>query len=138
MPFESLTGHMFSDDPLVKIENRLKQALPAELPVYRHTLPEKWHPGKGAAIVIAEDATQVSETAYERVLIRINVHTASFDLSRRLGRSIYEYLLNPMHSFSLSISRSRSSRPIVGPDSLAGGYVSTGLYSCGTSRKVYN
>ena len=115
--------------------HHLRGVLPAKVPVHKHSLPEKWNPNKGMVVVVADDAAQVRENAYDRVLVRVSVHSASRDLSRRFGKSIYEYLLSPFGGFGLSISRSQSTSPVVGPDSLAGGYVSTCSYSCGTERK---
>lgn len=138
MADSSISGLLFSQDPLFQLKNSLRRALPEEVVVCEQSLPDGWNPNHGMAVVVSDDAHQVSETAHDRALVRVNVHSYSFDLSRRVGRSIYEYLLSPINRLSLSISRTRSTRPIVGPDSLAGGYVSTCSYSCGTSRKVVN
>lgn len=126
---------LFSQDPCVKLFNHLRSALPSQVQVYQHSLPEKWNPSRGLAVVVADDATQASDTGHDRVLVRVTVHSHSFDLSRKFGKSIYEYLLSPMVGLGLSISRTRSTKPIVGPDSLAGGFISTASYSCGSSRK---
>lgn len=130
-----IAGMLFSQDPVQKLFNELSQALPKDMPVYRETLPEKWNPNKGIAVVVADGASQGGDTAHDRELVRVTVHAHSFDLVRKTGRAIAEYLFSPLGGLGLSISRTSSTRPIVGPDSLTGGYISTASYSCGTSRR---
>lgn len=130
-----ITSMLFSQDPAEKLYKELGKALPDSVPVYRETLPEKWNPNKGMAVVVADGASQGGDTAHDRELVRVTVHAHSFDLVRKTGRAIAEYLFSPYGGLGLSISRTRSTRPIVGPDSLAGGYISTASYSCGTSRR---
>lgn len=126
---------LFSPDPVEKLYNDLRRALPNELPLYRDSLPEKWHADKGAAVVVADGAPQGGDTAHDRDLVRVTVHAPTRDIARRMGRSIADYLFSPVGGLGLAIIRTRSTRPIVGPDSLRGGYVSTASYSCGQSRR---
>lgn len=126
---------LFSPDSVDKLYRDLRQALPDELPLYRDSLPEKWNADKGAAVVVADGAPQGGDTAHDRDLVRVTVHAPTRDLARRLGRAIADYLFSPVGGLGLAIIRTRSTRPIVGPDSLRGGYVSTASYSCGQSRR---
>ena len=126
---------LISSDPTEKLYKDLRRALPDELPVYRDSLPEKWHADKGAAVVVADGAPQGGDTAHDRDLVRVTVHAPTRDIAQRLGRTIADYLFSPLGGLGLAIIRSRSTRPIVGPDSLRGGYVSTASYSCGQSRR---
>lgn len=129
---------LFSPDPVDKLYRDLRQALPDELPLYRDSLPEKWNADKGAAVVVADGAPQGGDTAHDRDLVRVTVHAPTRDLARNLGRAIADYLFSPVGGLGLAIIRTRSTRPIVGPDSLRGGYVSTASYSCGQSRRSIN
>jgi len=129
---------LFSPDPVEKLYRDLRQALPDELPLYRDSLPEKWNADKGAAVVVADGAPQGGDTAHDRDLVRVTVHAPTRDLARNLGRAIADYLFSPVGGLGLAIIRTRSTRPIVGPDSLRGGYVSTASYSCGQSRRSIN
>lgn len=129
---------LFSSDPAAKLYSDLRQALPDELPLYRDSLPEKWNADKGAAVVVADGAPQGGDTAHDRDLVRVTVHAPTRDLARNLGRAIADYLFSPVGGLGLAIIRTRSTRPIVGPDSLRGGYVSTASYSCGQSRRSIN
>nr|DAP54352.1 MAG TPA: tail completion protein [Caudoviricetes sp.] len=133
-----LTDILFSPDPVEKLYRDLRQALPDELPLYRDSLPEKWNADKGAAVVVADGAPQGGDTAHDRDLVRVTVHAPTRDLARNLGRAIADYLFSPVGGLGLAIIRTRSTRPIVGPDSLRGGYVSTASYSCGQSRRSIN
>lgn len=126
---------LFSPDSVDKLYRDLRQALPDELPLYRDSLPEKWNADKGAAVVVADGAPQGGDTAHDRDLVRVTVHAPTRDLARNLGRAIADYLFSPIGGLGLAISRPRSTRPIIGPDSLRGGYVSTASYSCGQSRR---
>lgn len=126
---------LFSPDPVEKLYNDLRRALPNELPLYRDSLPEKWHADKGAAVVVADGAPQGGDTAHDRDLVRVTVHAPTRDLARRFGRAIADYLFSPFGGLGIAISKTRSTRPIVGPDSLRGGYISTASYSCGQSRR---
>lgn len=126
---------LLSQDATARLLEDLREALPDAVPVYRDSLPEKWNPNKGLAVVVADGPPQGGDVAHNRDLVRVTVHAHSRDLVRRFGRSISDYLLSPFGGLGLAISRSRSTRPIVGPDSLTGGYVSTASYSCGTSRR---
>lgn len=130
-----ILGMLFSQDPVEKLHGELRSALPSEVPVYRETLSEKWNPNKGAAVVVADDASQGGDTAHDRSLVRVTVHAPTHELARKMGRSIAEYLFSPYGGLGLAISRTRSTRPIVGPSSLTGGFISTASYSCGTSRR---
>lgn len=129
---------LFSPDPVEKLYRDLRQALPDELPLHRDSLPEKWNADKGAAVVVADGAPQGGDTAHDRDLVRVTVHAPTRDLARNLGRAIADYLFSPVGGLGLAIIRTRSTRPIVGPDSLRGGYVSTASYSCGQSRRSIN
>ena len=126
---------LISQDPADRLLEDLREALPAEVPIYRDSLPEKWNPNKGLAVVVADGPPQGGDTGHDRDLVRVSVHAHSRDLVRKFGRAISDYLLSPLGGLGLAISRTRSTRPIVGPDSLTGGYVSTASYSCGTSRR---
>lgn len=126
---------LFSQDPVTKIHGDLREALPDGLPVYLETLPEKWNANQGTAVVVADGAPQGGDTAHDRDLVRVTVHAPTRDLARRFGRAIADYLFSPFGGLGIAISKTRSTRPIVGPDSLRGGYVSTASYSCGTSRR---
>lgn len=126
---------LFSQDPVEKLYNDLRQAIPEEIAVYLHTLPDTWNPNLGLAVVVADDAPQGGDTAYDRDLVNVAVYAPTFDMARKMGRSIAQYLFSPYGGLGLAISRPRSTRPIVGPSSLRGGYVSTASYSCGTSRR---
>lgn len=126
---------LLSRDPTEKLCRDLREALPEQVPVYRDSLPEKWNPNKGLAVVVADGPPQGGDVVHNRDLVRVSVHAHSRDLVRKFGRSISDYLLSPFGGLGLAINRSQSTRPIVGPDSLMGGYVSTASYSCGTSRR---
>lgn len=130
-----LDGMLFSQDPVEKLHRDLRSALPAEIPVHLHTLPEKWNPNMGLVVVVADGTPQSGDTAHNRDLVSVTVYAPSFDLARKMGRSIADYLFSPYGGLGLSISRARSTRPIVGPSSLRGGFISTASYSCGTSRR---
>lgn len=130
---------LFSPDPVAKLYRDLREALPDTLPVHKFSLPEKWNADKdGAAVVVADGAPQGGDTAHDRDLVRVTVHAPTRDLARNLGRAIADYLFSPIGGLGLAIIRTRSTRPIVGPDSLRGGYVSTASYSCGQSRRSIN
>ncbi|MBE7338124.1 hypothetical protein [Corynebacterium aurimucosum] len=131
-PFKDL---LISQDPTTKMYHHLQRVLPPDVSVYKHSLPEKWNPNAGLAVVVMDDATQTRDTAHDRALVRVNIHSHSFDLSRRFARSVNEYLLSPMGGLGLSISRRRSTGVIVTPSSLGAGYIATCSYSCGTARK---
>lgn len=133
---DSISGFLFSQDPTQKLYAHLRRAIPSEVTVCEHSLPKGWNPTMGAAVVVADGAPQARDTGHDRTLVRVSVHAPTFAIARRLGRSINEYLLSPMGGLGLSISRTRSTGVIVGPDSLKGGYVATCSYSCGTTRKV--
>lgn len=130
-----LNGLLVSQDPRAKMLAKLRNALPEEISVHENSLPEKWNPNHGAAVVVADDAPQDQETTYDRELVRVSVHAPSFEMSRKLGRNIKDYLLSPLGGLGLAINRRRTTGVIVGPNSLAGGYVATCSYSCGTSKK---
>lgn len=126
---------LFSQDPVEKLHSDLRSALPPEIPIFRETLPEKWNAHRGLAVVVADGASQGGDTAHDRELVRVTVHAPSFELARKLARSIADYLFSPYGGLGLAISRTRSTRPIVGPSSLTGGFIATASYSCGTSRR---
>lgn len=126
---------LVTQDARAKMYAKLSNALPAEIAIYEQTLPEKWNPNHGAAVVVADDVAQDQDTAHDRVLVRVSVHAHSFEMARKLGRSIKEYLLSPIGRLGLAINTRRSTGVIVGPNSLAGGYVATCSYSCGTTKK---
>lgn len=105
--------------------------------IHRQYLPDGWNPNHGVAVVIADDATQVQETSYDRVMVRVTVHAPTFDGARKWARNIHTYLLSPLGGLGLGIDRRRSTGVIVSPDSLAGGWVATASYSCGMS-KLFN
>lgn len=130
---------IMSKDPPLMVFNHLKKALPdrGKEWIYFHELPSGWNPNHGLAVVVAEDLTTTDETSYDRVLVRVAVHGPTLNGARKLGRQIHQYLLSPMGGFGLGISRTRSSGVIVGPDSLAGGYVATASFSCGTSKALF-
>lgn len=130
-----LDSMLFSQDAVERLYQELRRELPEGVPVYRHTLPEKWNVHQGLAVVIADGPMQASDTAHDRQLVRVTVHAPTLHMARKFGRSISEYLFSPFGGLGLAISRPRSTFLGVGPDSLAGGYVSTASYSCGTSRR---
>ena len=134
----SIADLLFSDDPQARLVEHLRRALPSGVGVYSQTLPDRWNPNMGLAVVVADDASQVRESTFDRVLVRVSVHAPTFDLSRKYGRSIYEFLTSPIGGVGLGISRQRSTSPVVGPNSLAGGFVSTCSYSCGCSKKEFS
>lgn len=131
-----------SNDAVTLVHKRLTKALPKRFNsdgsafpyIHQHHLPDRWNPNLGVAVVVADDAPQVRETGHDRVLVRITVHSPTFDTSRKWGRNIYDFLTSPFGGLGLGVSKSRSTGVVVAPDSLAGGYVSTMSISVGMSK----
>ena len=138
-------GFGVSADATVMMHKHLTRVLPDRTDrdgnpvtwIHKQYLPDKWNPNMGVAVVVADDATQVQETSFDRVMVRVTVHAPTFDGARKLGRNIHNYLLSPMGGLGLGIDKRRSTGVIVAPDSLAGGWVATASYSCGMS-KLFN
>lgn len=129
-------------DPTTVLHRHLVKALPERADrsgnpleyVHLGHLPDGWNPNMGVAVVVGDDAGQVAETTHDRDLVRVSVHAPDFNAARKMGRRIREYLYQPFTALGLGINRRRSTKLIVGPDSLAGGWVSTASYSCGMSK----
>lgn len=102
--------------------------------IFLHTLPKTWNPDKGLAIVVNDDASITNDTAHDRKMVRVSVHSHDYAAARKMARNIHSYFTSPLGGLGLGISRRRSTGVIVGPDSLAGGYVATASFSCGTSK----
>ena len=138
-------GFGVSADATVMMHKHLIRALPDRTDrdgnpvtwIHQQHLPDGWNPNHGVAVVVADDATQVQETSFDRVMVRVTVHAPTFDGARKWARNIHNYLFSPMGGLGLGIDRRRSTGVIVSPDSLAGGWVATASYSCGMS-KLFN
>lgn len=135
-----MVDFLLSKDATIMLHRHLVRALPdrgGKEWIYLHELPNGWNPDKGLAVVVGDDANTRNDTSYDRNLVRISVHASSHHAARKLGRNIHQYLLSPLGGFGLGIDRERSTAVIVGPDSLAGGYVATTSISCGTSKTQF-
>lgn len=135
-------GFGVSADATVMMHKHLTRVLPDRTDrdgnpvgwIHRQYLPDGWNPNHGVAVVVADDASQVRETSWDRVMVRVTVHAPTFDGARKWARNIHNYLLSPMGGLGLGIDKRRSTGVSVAPDSLAGGWVATASYSCGMSK----
>lgn len=104
----------------------------------RAALPDKWSPRDGPMVVVTESGPQPSETGTDQELVNVTVRARDLPTARKTLTTIDGFLTTPGLQFlGFSISRTRGTRPIFGPDSLVGGYFASRVYSVGTTRKVH-
>lgn len=129
----------FQQDAAELMRSKIKQALGASGDRVLEEIPDKWTPRDGPIITVVADGPQKSATGTDQELVRVTVRAGVLSAARKIMTDIDSYLTTPgIHLLGFSISKTRGTKLIAGPDSLVGGYFASRTYVVGTTRKVKN
>lgn len=127
----------FQQDAPTLMLTKIQQALGDDSTQVLDQVPDKWTPRDGPIVTVIADGQQQSVPGTDQELVRVTVRAGVLTAARKIMTDIDAYLTTPgIHLLGFSISKTRGTKLIAGPDSLVGGYFASRVYSVGTTRKV--
>ncbi|AKF28184.1 hypothetical protein YH66_11810 [[Brevibacterium] flavum] len=129
----------FQQDAPTLLRMKIKQAMGEQADRVVEEVPDGWTPRDGPIITVVADGPQRSAQATDQELVRVTVRSGVHSASRKIMTDIEAFFTTPgIHLLGFSISKSRGTKLISGPDSFFGGYFASRVYGVGTTRKVKN